>query len=431
MPDRSDHLTLNVNLQGFGQRPAAWQFSGGSPTTLIEPDHWIASARAAERGLLDAVFFADQPALHNPNPRPGNPLEPITLASLITSATEHVGVIASASTTYNHPVELAERLLSADAVSGGRLGWNVVTTYNKAVSANFGLPEAPGRQERYRRAGEFVDVVKAVWAAAAGDGRYSHHGEFFQLEGSTAVGPSAQGSPVIFQAGGSEQGRDLAARHAEGVFAVELTLPRAIENYEDLKRRAGAAGRHGSVPRITPGLSLVIGSTVAEARARFDEFESRVPDDYALRSLGNVIAHDATSLPLDEPIPADVLDKPWDPDAHPTSTGYRLTFLDWIQERRHLTIREILRDFGGYGSRIIIGTPEQIADDMELWFRSSAADGFNLMIDQFPDGLATFADEVVPLLQRKGIHKHEYEFATLRDGIGAGVGAGRSLDHAR
>ncbi|WP_219928128.1 NtaA/DmoA family FMN-dependent monooxygenase [Arthrobacter sp. HMWF013] len=421
MPDRSDHLTLNVNLQAFGQRPSAWQFSTGNPAALVEPDHWIASARAAERGLLDAVFFADQPALHNPNPRPGNPLEPITLASLITSATDHVGVIGSASTTYNDPVELAERLLSADALSGGRLGWNVVTTYNKAVSANFGLPEAPGRQERYRRAGEFVDAVKAVWAAAAGDGKYLHHGEFFQLEGTTALGPSAQGSPVIFQAGGSEQGRDLAARHAEGVFAVELTLPRAVENYADLKRRAAAAGRHAGVPRITPGLSLVIGSTVAEARARFDEFEALVPDNYALRSLSSVIAHDASTLALDEPIPAKILDKPWDPDTHPTSTGYRLTFLDWIQERRHQSLREVLRDFGGYGSRIIIGTPEQIADDMELWFRSFAADGFNLMIDQFPDGLHTFADHVVPLLQRKGIHKREYGASTLRDGIGAGL----------
>lgn len=424
MPDRSDKLTLNVNLQSFGQRPAAWQFSASGPHTLITPEHWIASARAAEQGLLDAVFFADQPALHNPNPRPGNPLEPITLASLITAATEHVGVIASASTTYNDPVELAERLLSADAISGGRIGWNIVTTYNKAVSANFGLDEAPGRVERYRRAGEFVNAVKAVWASAAGNGQYRHSGEFYQLVGTTAVVPSAQGHPVLFQAGGSEHGRELAARHAEGVFAVELTLPRAISNYADLKRRAAAAGRVGDIPRITPGLSLVIGSTVAEARARFDEFESRVPDDYALRSLSNVIAHDATALALDEPIPAEILDAPWDPDTHPTSTGYRLTFLDWIQERRHATVREILRDFGGYGSRTIIGTPEQIADDIELWFNSYAADGFNLMIDHFPDGLVTFAQEVVPLLQAKGIHKYEYDAPTLREGIGAALPLG-------
>jgi len=420
MTDRTDLLTLNVNLQAFGQRPAAWQFGDDPADALVRPEHWIASARAAERGLLDAVFFADQPALHNPNPRPGSQLEPVALAALITAATEHVGVIASASSTYNDPVELAERLLGTDVASAGRLGWNVVTTYNPNVSGNFGLDANPDRATRYRIAGEFVDAVKAVWAAAAGDGRYRFAGEHFSLDGETAVPPSRQGAPVLFQAGGSDQGRDLAARHAEGVFAVELTLPKAIENYADLKRRAAAYGRGPGLPRITPGLSLVIGSTVEEARCRFDEFEARVPDGYALGALSNVIAHDAKTLAIDEPIPAEVLDKPWNPDEHPTSAGYRLTFLDWIQERRHQTVREILRDFGGFGARIIVGTPEQIADDMELWFRSGAADGFNLMIDRFPDGLVTFADEVAPLLQRKGIHKREYaQPATLRSAIGA------------
>ncbi|GAA2985671.1 FMN-dependent oxidoreductase (nitrilotriacetate monooxygenase family) [Microbacterium terrae] len=417
MPERTDQLTLNVNLQSFGQRPAAWQFGPTTPDTLISPQHWIESARAAERGLLDAVFFADQPALHNPDPRPGNPLEPITLAALITAATEHVGVIASASTTYNDPVELAERLLGTDVVSGGRLGWNIVTTYNQAVAGNFGLDAGPDRVTRYRRAADFVDAVTAVWDGAASGGDYRHSGEFYDIAGTTALGPSTQGHPVLFQAGGSSQGRDLAAQHADGVFTVELTLPRAIENYADLRRRAAASGRR-DVPKITPGLSLVIGSTVSEARRRFDDFEVRVPDGYALRSLSNVLAHDATTLDVDSPIPPEVLDKPWDPDSHPASAGYRLTFLDWIQERRHQTIREILRDFGGYGSRIIVGTPEQIADDIELWFRSGAADGFNLMIDQFPHGLTVFADEVVPLLQAKGIHKREYDARTLRGAIG-------------
>ncbi len=419
MTDRTDLLTLNVNLQSFGQRPAAWQFGTHRADTLITPEHWIASARAAERGFLDAIFFADQPTLHNPHPRPGAQLEPITLASLITAATEHIGVIASASSTYNDPVELAERLLGTDLVSGGRLGWNIVTTYNTAVAGNFGVDENPDRVTRYRRANEFVEAVKSVWAAAGGDGRFQHEGEFFRFSGETAIPPSAQGAPVLFQAGGSAHGRELAARHAEGVFAVELTLPRAVENYADLKRRAAAAGRDSSLPRITPGLSLVIGSTVEEARRRFDDFESRIPDGYALGSLSNVIAHDARTLDIDEPIPAEILDKPWNPDDHPTSAGYRLTFLDWIQDRRTQTVREILRDFGGYGARIIVGTPEQIADDIELWFRSFAADGFNLMLDHFPDALDTFADEIVPLLQRKGIHKHEYEAATLRGLIGA------------
>ena len=418
MTDRTDHLTLNVNLQSFGQRPAAWQFGDHRADTLIGPDHWIASAEAAERGLLDAVFFADQPALHNPHPRPGSQLEPITLAALITAATEHIGVIASASSTYNDPVDLAERLLGTDAVTGGRLGWNIVTTYNPNVSGNFGLDANPDRTTRYRRAAEFVEAVEAVWAGAAGDGHYRFSGEHFAFEGVTALPLSPQGTPVLFQAGGSAQGRDLAARHAEGVFAVELTLPRAIANYEDLKSRASAYGRAQGLPKITPGLSLVIGSTIEEARRRFDEFESRVPDGYALGSLSNVIAHDASTLDLDAPVPAEILDQPWNPDDHPTSAGYRLTFLDWIQERRHQTVREILRDFGGFGARIIVGTPEQIADDIERWFRSFAADGFNLMIDHFPDGLITFADEVVPLLQRKGIHKHEYTHRTLREAIG-------------
>ncbi|MGO2660299.1 NtaA/DmoA family FMN-dependent monooxygenase [Mycetocola reblochoni] len=418
MSTRTDQLTLNVNLQAFGQRPSAWQFGDDAADALITPGHWIASAQAAERGLLDAVFFADQPVLHNPNPRPGSQLEPIALAAFITAVTEHIGVIASASSTYNDPVELAERLLGTDVVSGGRLGWNIVTTYNSRVSGNFGGGETPARAARYRRAGEFVEAVRAVWGAAAGDGRFRFDGEDVRVNGRTALGPSAQGAPVLFQAGGSEQGRELAARHAEGVFSVELTLPRAIENYAALKRRASALGRSRGLPRITPGLSLVIGSTVEEARRRFDEFESRVPDGYALGSLSNVLAHDAATLELDAPIPAEILDKPWDPDEHPTSAGYRLTFLDWIQERRLLSVREILRDFGGYGSRIIVGTPEQIADDMELWFHSGAADGFNLMIDRFPEGLVTFADEVVPLLQGKGIHKREYGHSTLRHTLG-------------
>lgn len=421
-----EHLTLNVNLQGFGQRPAAWQLGDRGGDALLGHEHWIASAKAAERGLLDAIFFADQPAAGNPNPRPGSQLEPIALAALLTGATEHVGVIASASSTYNDPVELAERLLGTDVVTGGRLGWNIVTTYNPNVSGNFGVASNPDRATRYRIAADFVAAVRTVWQAAADDGRYEHEGEFFRIAGTTPVRSSAQGHPVLFQAGGSGPGRDLAARVADGVFTVELTLPKAIRNRRELQAAAAALGRPG-LPKVTPGLSLVIGSTEEEARARFDDLESRVPDDYALGALSNVIGHDARTLPLDEPIPTEILDAPWDPDAHATSAGYRLTFQDWIQERRRSTVREIVRDFGGYGARIIIGTPERIADDIERWFRAGAADGFNLMLDAFPEGLELFADHVAPLLQAKGIHKREYSTTTLRDAIGAGPVRGRAL----
>lgn len=421
-----EHLTLNVNLQGFGQRPAAWQLGDRGGDALIGHEHWVASARAAERGLLDAIFFADQPAAGNPNPRPGSQLEPVALAALLTAATEHVGVIASASSTYNDPVELAERLLGTDVVTGGRLGWNIVTTYNPNVSGNFGVASNPDRLTRYRIAADFVAAVRTVWRAAAVDGRYEHEGEFFRVAGTTPVRQSAQGHPVLFQAGGSGPGRDLAARVADGVFTVELTLPKAVRNRLELQAAAAALGRPG-LPKVTPGLSLVIGSTEEEARARFDDLESRVPDGYALGALSNVLGYDARTLPLDEPVPAEILDAPWDQDAHATSAGYRLTFQDWIQERRSSTVREIVRDFGGYGARIIIGTPERIADDIEHWFRSGAADGFNLMLDAFPAGLEVFADHVVPLLQAKGIHKREYTASTLREAIGADPAVGRAL----
>ncbi|GIG19989.1 nitrilotriacetate monooxygenase component A [Cellulomonas chitinilytica] len=418
MSRRDDQLLLNVNLQGFGQRPAAWQVTDDAPDAQLTADFWVRVAQVAERGLLDAVFFADHPSISNPNPRPLGLVDPVVLASVITAQTERVGVIASVSTTYTHPVELAERLLSADELSGGRVGWNVVTTYAPSVARNFGLDANPSREERYRRADEVVRAVRSVWDAAAGDGTYRFDGTYVQVEGRTGLRPSRQRHPVLFQAGGSAQGRDLAARHADGVFAVQLTLDGAVRDYADLKAAAREAGRPGA-PAITPGLSLVLGSTEEEAVRLFDDLESRVPPRYALGALSNVLAHDATTLDLDAPIPADVLDKPWDPSAHVTSAGYRTTFLEWIADRRHLTVREVVREFGGYGARIVIGTPEQVADDIEHWFESHAADGFNLMLDRYPQGLETFVDEVVPLLQKKGVYRYDYAGDTLRAHIGA------------
>lgn len=415
MTDRG--LRLNVNLQGFGQRPAAWQVSDRPADAQLTADFWIDVARVAERGLLDAVFFADHPSIGNPNPRPLGFTEPVVLASLITAETERLGVIASASTTYNDPVELAERLLAADELSGGRVGWNVVTTYAPGVARNFGLESNPDRTERYARADEFVGAVLSVWDAAAGDGSYRFEGGFLSVEGRTDLAPSAQRHPVLFQAGGSPQGRTLAAHRADGVFAVELTKEGATRNRAELRAEAARLGRPGR-PAVTPGLSLVIGSTQAEADALFDDLESRVPPAYALRALSNVLAHDATTLDLDAPVPADILDKPWDPATHPASAGYRTTFLDWVQTRRQATVRELVRQFGGYGARIIVGTPEAIADDIEDWYRTGAADGFNLMLDRYPDGLAVFVDEVVPLLQAKGIFRLEYGASTLRGNLG-------------
>lgn len=407
-------LVLNVNLQGYGQRPAAWQVQDLPADTLITEGYWHELVRIAERGRLDAVFFADHPALGNPNPRPLGLLDPVVLAASIAAASEYLGVIVSATTTYNDPVELADRLLGLDVVAGGRVGWNVVTTYNAAVSKNFGVESNPDRPTRYRRAGEFVDVVTALWASAASGDPVDHDGEFFRAHGVLATPPSPQGAPILFQAGGSAQGRELAASRADGVFSVELTRRGAIEHRRLVRDRAAALGRDPDGIRIVPGLSLVIGSTEREAQERFDDLEFRVPPAYTLSALGAVLGADASGLDLEHPIPAELLDRPWDPDAHAASSGYRETFLDWIQQRRGASVREVLRQFGGYGSRIVIGTPEQIADDIETWFRAGAADGFNIMLDRYPAGLAEFVDHVVPLVQARGIFRREYEAPTLR-----------------
>lgn len=409
-----EHVILNVNLQGFGQRPAAWQVQDVGAHDLLSETFWHEVAQIAERGLLDAVFFADHPAASNPNPRPLGLVDPFVLAASLSAATERLGIIVSGSTSYNDPVEFAARTLGLDLVTGGRLGWNIVTTYSPNVAGNFGLPGNPDRTSRYRRATEFVDLVTRLWRSAADGAEVDHRGEFFAARTGLAVPPSPQGHPILFQAGGSPSGRELAARYADGVFAVELTLDGAIRHRREVKRRAEELGRDPRGVHIVPGLSLVIGSTEQEAWALYDDQEARVSDGYMLSSLSAIIGVDASLLDPDAPIPAELIDAPLQAETHVASVGYRETFLAWIADRRDAPLREVLRHFGGYGARILIGTPEQIADTIEHWFRAGAADGFNLMLDRYPAGLADFVDQVVPLLQQRGIHRREYEAATLR-----------------
>ncbi|MDP4332177.1 NtaA/DmoA family FMN-dependent monooxygenase [Curtobacterium sp. A7_M15] len=413
-------LVLGVNLQGFGQRPAAWRTQDVEPTDLLSAGFWEDLGRIAERGLLDMVFFADHPALSDPNVRAYGLLEPFVALGAIAGATTHLGLVGTASTTYNDPVDLAERLLSLDTVSGGRVAWNAVTTYDRSVSANFGVATNPERPERYARAGEVVDLVQALWRSASTGVPVDHHGEFTEFAGAISVPPSAQGHPVVFQAGGSPHGRDLAARVAEGVFAVELTPEPAREHYRAVKQAAETYGRRSADVAIVPGLSLVLGSTEAEAQRRFDELEALAPDGYALRALGTHLDADLTDLDPEAPIPATILDREVDPVTYGPSLGYHETVVRWV--RAHNTsLRQVLRGFGGYGARIVVGTPEQAADTIEEWYRTGAADGFNLMIDEFPRGLETVVDQLVPILQRRGVFHREYEDVTLRGRLGARV----------
>lgn len=421
---RTDQLTLNVNVLDVGLHLAAWRAPDLHGLSFLDPQHYRRCAELAERGTLDALFLADVPAIRDdPRTKPSRNLEPTVVLGAVAAATRHLGLVVTASTTFNDPYELADRILSLDVAAGGRLGWNAVTTYHEATAANFGLDGHPDRATRYARAGEFVDVVRALWRSA-GTGRAVHHrGEHIALDGGLAVPPSPQGEPVIVQAGGSAWGRDLAARCADAVFSAELTLEAGRRHYRDVKDRARRLGRDPDAIRILPGLVTVLGGTEAEARARHEQFERHVPAEHALGRLGGVLGVDLATLDLDAPVPDHLLDDPPEPERFRGALGFREAVVQVARERRP-TLRSLLGEFGGYGHRLVVGTPEQVADTIATWFEARAADGFNLMPDVLPSGLEDVVEHVVPLLRARGLFRHEYAEQTLRERYGLAA-AGR------
>jgi FMN-dependent oxidoreductase (nitrilotriacetate monooxygenase family) len=423
-------LHLNVNLLHSGVYPSAWRLPDSRPDAFVDIDHFLRVARVAERGKLDAIFLADTPAINDRiDYRPFNALEPTVVLASLAAATSHIGLVATASTTYNEPYNLARRFASLDLVSRGRAGWNVVTTADAAAGRNFGFAGASEHGARYARAREFTELVQALWDsweddAFLGDkasGRFvdtgkvhaiRHQGAHYAVEGPLTVPRSPQGRPVIFQAGGSEDGRELAAATADAVFSLAQTIADGAAYAGDLRARAARYGRGPDALVILPGLATVIGSTEAEARRRQDELWDLVPVEYSLARLAGTLRIDPARLDLDKPLPDPL---PLPPDANHTM------FLGTVALARRdgLTVRQLLRALGGgVGHRILAGTPEAIADDIEAWFRAGAADGFNLMPDVLPDGLETFVDAVVPILQRRGLFRRDYAGATLRDHLG-------------
>jgi alkanesulfonate monooxygenase SsuD/methylene tetrahydromethanopterin reductase-like flavin-dependent oxidoreductase (luciferase family) len=404
---RSGHVLLGINVLVLGYLPAAWKTPLLKKDAFIDPDYWANLGRTAERGTLDAIFLADGPLLGDPA-HDANPirLEPTVNWGQVAAATSRVGLVATASSTFNDPFELAERLLSWDHQTGGRAAWNVVTTRGVPAARNFGMPDIPFRDDRYERAGEFVDVVQALWESAASGREVRHHGEFFDIEGRLRVPPSKQGRPVIFQAGGSPQGRALAGRAAEGVFAAELTKTQAIEHH----------GRSPDDIKILPGLLLSLGSTEEEARRRSDEIHDAGPASYSINWLSQAIGYDASKLDLDEPFPDEVLGPIRDTQTFLGSVGFRESIVAQIR-RTNPTVREYLKQtrYTGSGHAGFVGTPEQLADHIEDWFHAGAVDGFNLQPDRLIDGLAVIVDELVPILRKRGLYRHEYETQTLRE----------------
>ncbi|WP_405450274.1 LLM class flavin-dependent oxidoreductase [Streptomyces erythrochromogenes] len=424
-------LHLNAFLMNAGHHDAAWRHPASAPERVTDLKYFQELARTAERGRLDSIFFADGLALWGKaryNALGG--FEPLTLLSAIAAVTEHIGLIATVSTTFNEPFNLARKFASLDHVSGGRAGWNIVTSGTLDEARNFNRDEHLEHSLRYDRAREFLDVATKLWDSWEDDaivldkeaGIYAdtdklhpaaHRGEYFGVAGPLNVPRSPQGHPLLVQAGSSESGKEFAAQYAEAVFTAQQTLADGQAFYKDLKSRLATYGRAEDDLLVLPGIAPVIGSTEAEAKALEQELTDLQVPEYGLAQLSGMLGVDLTGLPLDGPLP----DLPEERDINGNKS--RFTLVAELARRDGLDLRGLIARLGaGRGHRVFAGTPEQIADQLEQWFTQGAADGFNIMAPVLPTGLTDFVDQVVPILQRRGLFRTEYTGRTLRENYG-------------
>ncbi|MFJ3770514.1 LLM class flavin-dependent oxidoreductase [Streptomyces sp. NPDC090075] len=426
-------LHLNAFLMNTGHHEASWRLPESDPYAHVDLAHYVRLAKAAERGTFDSLFLADGPHLWGSvAQRPAGALEPLTLLTALATATEHIGLIATASTSYNSPYNLARKFASLDIISGGRAGWNIVTTAGAEAARNFGIEEEPAHAERYARAAEFLDVALKLWDSWEDDAILAdkasgvwgddakihpprHQGSYFSVEGALNVPRSPQGYPLLVQAGSSEDGKAFAARYAEAVFTAQQTIEEARDFYADLKARTAAAGRDPDHIKVLPGIVPVIGSTEAEARAHEQLLEDHIVHRHGVANLERLLQLPAGRLELDAELPSDLPSE----DAVEGAKS-RYTLVVGLARRDRLTVRQLVgRLGGGRGHLTFAGTPEQVADAIETWFTQGAADGFNIMPPVLPSGLETFVDHVVPILRARGLLREEYgPRRTLRERYG-------------
>ncbi|MGH3645081.1 MAG: LLM class flavin-dependent oxidoreductase [Mycobacterium sp.] len=430
-------LHLNAFLMEAGHHEAAWRLPESNPRADFDLEHWIKLAQLAEDAKFDSLFLADGPSLTGSGAfRPPGQLEPFTLLTALSQHTSRIGLIATVSSTYNEPYNLARRLASVDHVSGGRAGWNIVTSAGADEAANFGLDDRPDHAARYERADEFLTVAKALWdsweneavLADKASGRYAdpkrlhaigHVGSHFRVAGALNVERPPQGHPLLVQAGSSDDGKNFAARHAEAIFTAHQTYERAADFYRDIKARTTAAGRDPDALLVLPGIVPFISSTEEEATQLARQYdELRIPE-YGLAQLAWNFEVDPWVFELDAPLPDFILARP-----KLEGSQSRSDLIIELAIRENLTVREILsRLGGGRGHFTFIGTPEQAADTIISWFEGGAADGFNIMAPGLPSELETFVEHVLPILRGKGLFREDYEGATLREHYGLSVPA--------
>ncbi|SEG90375.1 FMN-dependent oxidoreductase, nitrilotriacetate monooxygenase family [Thermomonospora echinospora] len=425
MTEDGRRLFLAYNVRSYGVSPRAWLSPQLTGREIFTADYWSRITRLAEKGLFDAVFAGDSSQFLGFNRIDIDGVDRFVAWASVVPHTERIGVIVTASTTYNDPYRLAERLLSLDLLSDGRVSWNLVTTFAEDAAANFGLARHPERGLRYRRAEEFAEVVVGLWDSAGDGPAVAHRGENFTVSGRLPLPRSPQGRPPIIRASSSDEGRRLAGRLAAAVFDSALTVTEAQERYRKVKSDARDAGRDPADLAYLPGLRIVLASTTAEAKARVDELFTQDPITRSEHEswFGGLIGANVADLDPDKPIPATVLEAATaaataDRDHLRASTLRVLADGPQIPLSEHLLRTRYLS--GGHGT--FVGAPEHLADRMEHWFRSYAADGFVIAPDLVTETLPILVEEVVPLLQRRGIYKHEYAASTLAGHFRAAAG---------
>ncbi len=427
-------LHLNLFIHSRGHHEASWRHPEASPLPLTDVRYYQELAQKAEAAHFDSIFLADQLALAEDVAQSARAwLEPITLLTAVATVTERIGLIGTASTTYTEPFNLARQFASLDHISNGRAAWNIVTSWLAAAAGNYGGSGPISHAERYVRGEEFMTVVKALWDSWAEDavlddragGIYAnadrirpidHRGDYYQVKGPLNLPRCPQGRPVLVQAGSSDTGRRFAARHAEAVFTAHMEKATAQAFYKDLKALVETEGRRPDQALILPGLSPMIASTEAEAQRLARELNELADPEVGRKRLsGRFGGHDFSHLPLDRPLSPEDFPDPSSVEAARSRTEVILGLV----RREKPTLRQLLASLAGArGHFTMAGTPEQVADLIEDWFTDGVADGFNIMPPVLPQMLDVFIDEVVPLLQRRGLFRTEYEGNTLRDHYG-------------
>ncbi|MDI6029141.1 LLM class flavin-dependent oxidoreductase [Corticibacterium sp. UT-5YL-CI-8] len=433
MSDRQ--LKIGLSLVSNGTHPAGWRLPEARADAALDFALWKEMAQAAEAAKIHFIFLADGIAVRTAASDNDalsysgriDQFEPLTLIAGLSAVTDRIGYIATASTTYNEPYHIARKFASLDHISGGRVGWNVVTSWSEAEAKNFSRDKHLEHSIRYGRAEEFVDVVRGLWDSWEDDafcrdkdgGRYfhpakmhvlNHVGEDFSVRGPLNIARPIQGYPVIAQAGSSEPGQELAARTADLIYTAKQRRDDAAGFYESVKGRFSKYGRSRGSALVMPGIMPLIGKTMEEARAKYDRIQHLIHPKVGLAMLARTFG-DLSGYPLDGPLP----------DNLPMMDGvksHRDPLLRMARDE-NLSIRQLyMRVTGAAGHLQLCGTPDSIADTMEEWFNAGACDGFNIMAPYFPDGLYEFLNEVVPVLQRRGLFRSDYQGKTLRENLG-------------